>query len=91
MYANIIYADKICKKKITEIKNVLIFLWKIYRWAKMQSNQWIVCGVYAYIIVSESQQGKMLNPLGTSIHYLFFIHDIKKTPRYFYRGIQYKF
>jgi len=55
MYANIIYADKICKKKITEIKNVLIFLWKIYRWAKMQSNQWIVCGVYAYIIVSESQ------------------------------------
>jgi len=57
MYANIIYADKICKKKITEIKNVLIFLWKIYRWAKMQSNQWIVCGVYAYIIVSESQRG----------------------------------
>ena len=55
MHANIIYTDKICKKKITEIKNVLIFLWKIYRWAKMQSNQWIVCGVYAYIIVAESQ------------------------------------
>ena len=27
----------------------------------MQSNQWIVCGVYAYIIVSESQSIMILS------------------------------